>query len=459
MSIVLLCLFLAFHISVYDNLEFDRDLRLIIAFEAFIVFFFYMYDLYDDTARLEGTTTSVTISVFGTMICTFLINVVFKWYYASNRMWFSVFILLLVLLRIWRFLYMILFTRFKDKEKILIIETVNQTGELAKKITSSQENSDFARHYTVDDSSYDDVTELIENVIPKYDTVFLSPELEPVAADRIYVQALMLGKNLSVLATANNVSVMNSSIRLYRDTPVLQRNGIMVSKLELFIKRAFDIVFALFGLIIFSPLFLISAVMIKLDTPGPVIYKQERYTIGKKRFNILKFRTMVADAEKEGAVFSVKNDPRITRSGHILRACRLDELPQLINILRGDMSVVGPRPERPVFADKFEKTIKDYQLRHLIKAGLTGYAQAYGRYNTAIEDKTLMDLIYLSNRSLLFDLKIIILTVKTMFMKSATEGVDGTEFDPVTAYGENSAAESDAKSDEYKSVGNHSDIQ
>lgn len=133
MSIVLLCLFLAFHISVYDNLEFDRDLRLIIAFEAFIVFFFYMYDLYDDTARLEGTTTSVTISVFGTMICTFLINVVFKWYYASNRMWFSVLILLLVLLRIWRFLYMILFTRFKDKEKILIIETVNQTGELAKK--------------------------------------------------------------------------------------------------------------------------------------------------------------------------------------------------------------------------------------------------------------------------------------------------------------------------------------
>lgn len=459
MSIVFFCLFLAFHVSVYENLDIVKDFGLIIAFEAFTVFFFYMYDLYDDTARLEGTTVSVTISVFGTAVSVFLINVIFKWYYASNRMWFALVISMLVLLRAWRFLYTVIFIRFKDKEKMLIIETVNSTSRFAKKIKNSQEAPDSVCYKIIDDGSEDEVTELIENILPQYDTVFLSPELEPKAADRIYVQALLLGKNLSVLANVNNVSVMNSAIRLYMDTPVLQRNGLMMSKLELFIKRAFDIVFALGGLLVLSPLFLISAVMVKLDTPGPVIYKQERYTIGKKRFNIYKFRTMINGAEKDGAAFAVKNDPRITKSGNILRALRLDELPQLINILRGDMSIVGPRPERPVFADEFEKTVKDYPLRYLIKAGLTGYAQAYGRYNTAIEDKTLMDLIYLSNRSLLFDLKILILTVKTMFTKSSTEGVEGTVFNSVEASGESGAAESDEKSDERESVGNHSGIQ
>ena len=220
---------------------------------------------------------------------------------------------------------------------------------------------------------------------------------------------------------------MNAAVRQYGDTAVIEKDGILISKLEKFIKRSGDLILSLFMLIMFSPFFLISAIAIKLDTPGPIIYQQERYTIGKKRFNIYKFRTMVADAEKDGAAFAGENDSRITRSGKILRSLRLDELPQLINILCGDMSIVGPRPERPVFADEFCKNIPEYDLRYLVKAGLTGYAQVYGKYNTRVEDKILMDIVYELNYSLLLDLKLIILNLKTMFSSEATEGVKDNE--------------------------------
>lgn len=457
MAAVYIGFIIAFNISIYGKLDIERDLRLMLTLSAFIIFFFYMHDLYNDKAKLEGTSTAVTISVLAASVCTYIINAVFKWYYASNRMWFFLLGLTLVLLILWRFLYTVLFTRFKNKEKTLIVETANSPTRLAEKIKCSNKNANSVWYHIIDDSSEDDTEELINDILPQYNTVFLSPNLNRKTAERIAVQALLLGKNLDILADVNNVTAMNSSIRLYMDTPVIEKNGFAMSKLEMFIKRAFDIIFAFIGLVVLSPLFLISAVMVKLDTPGPVIYKQERYTIGKKRFNIYKFRTMVIDAEKDGAAFAGKNDPRITKSGNILRALRLDELPQIINILNGDMSIVGPRPERPVFADEFEKKVKDYQLRYLVKAGLTGYAQVYGKYNTAVEDKTLLDLIYQANRSLLLDLKIIILTVKTMFTKSKTEGVDSIEYN--TGQNKKEDFESGAMPDERKSVGNYSDIQ
>ena len=457
--VVFLSFFIAFHISVYGKLNFERDLKLILTFGAFIIFFFYMYDLYDDKAKLEGTTTAVAISVLAGFVCTYIINVVLKWYYGSNRMWSYLFVFALVLSVAWRFLYSLLSARFKNKEKTLIIEPADAKANLAEKIKYAQNNANYTWYHIVDGCSEDETDTLINRILPQYNIVFLSPDLDPKTADKISVQALLHGKKLNVLADVNSVTGMNSSIRLYTDTPVIEINAITMSKLEMFIKRVFDIILSFFGLLILSPLFLISAVMVKLDTPGPVIYKQERYTKGKKRFNIYKFRTMVNDAEKYGAVFAGKNDPRITKTGNILRMLRLDELPQLINILRGDMSIVGPRPEIPVFADEFEKTVKDYQLRYLVKAGLTGYAQVYGKYNTAVEDKTLMDLIYQTNRSLLLDLKIIILTVKTMFTKSKTEGVDYTENNIGQIQREDSEAESGAKQDGKKSVGNYSDIQ
>ena len=190
------------------------------------------------------------------------------------------------------------------------------------------------------------------------------------------------------------------------------------------IKRTMDIVVSGIATIVLSPLFLITAIAVKSDG-GPAFYKQKRLTKDGKVFEILKFRSMRVDAEKySGAVLSAgENDPRITKVGRIIRACRLDELPQLLNILKGDMSLVGPRPERPELQKEIEKEVPEFGLRLQAKAGLTGYAQVYGKYNTTFYDKLLMDLMYISKSSILEDLTIMLATVKILTSKESTEGV------------------------------------
>ena len=198
-----------------------------------------------------------------------------------------------------------------------------------------------------------------------------------------------------------------------------------MSAIERFLKRAIDIVLSTVGMVIAIIPMAVIAVIIKLTSPGPVFYKQLRLTKDKKEFYIYKFRTMIPDAEKlSGPKFAEKDDPRITPIGKILRACRLDELPQIINILKGDMSVVGPRPERPVFVEQFEKEIENYDYRFEVKAGLTSLSHVYGRYSTYIHDRTYYDLFYITHYSLFLDFKIILLTTKTMLLKSAAEGED-----------------------------------
>ena len=185
-----------------------------------------------------------------------------------------------------------------------------------------------------------------------------------------------------------------------------------------------DIVISGVAFIILSPLFLITAIAVKSDG-GPVFYKQKRLTKDGKVFEIIKFRSMRVDAEKfSGAVLSSgENDPRITKVGRIIRACRLDEIPQLLNIIKGDMSLVGPRPERPELQKKIEEEVPEFGLRLQVKAGLTGYAQVYGKYNTTFYDKLLMDLMYISKTGVLEDLTIILATVKILFSKESTEGI------------------------------------
>lgn len=190
------------------------------------------------------------------------------------------------------------------------------------------------------------------------------------------------------------------------------------------IKRTMDIVVSGIATIVLSPLFLITAIAVKSDG-GPAFYKQKRLTKDGKVFEILKFRSMRVDAEKySGAVLSAgENDSRITKVGRIIRACRLDELPQLLNILKGDMSLVGPRPERPELQKEIEKEVPEFGLRLQAKAGLTGYAQVYGKYNTTFYDKLLMDLMYISKPSILEDFTIMLATVKILTSKESTEGV------------------------------------
>lgn len=197
------------------------------------------------------------------------------------------------------------------------------------------------------------------------------------------------------------------------------------SILYLTVKRFIDIIFSVCCIIITSPIMLITAIAIKAYDKGPVFYKQKRLTKDQKVFKIIKFRSMRVDAEKDGiARLAAENDDRITPVGKIIRKLRIDELPQLFNILSGSMSVVGPRPERPEIFKQYEETMPEFALRLQVKAGLTGYAQVYGKYNTPPYDKVQMDLMYITKQSVFEDIKLMLLTFKILFMPDSTEGVE-----------------------------------
>ena len=208
------------------------------------------------------------------------------------------------------------------------------------------------------------------------------------------------------------------------DTPILlsKNEGLQIDQMA--VKRFIDIVVSLIGIILTSPLFVMFGAAIHLADRGPIFYTQTRLTIDGKLFKIYKFRTMRVDAEKDGvARLAGEVDDRITDVGKILRATRLDELPQLFNIIKGEMSLVGPRPERPEIAAEYMEDLPEFAMRLKMKAGLTGYAQVHGKYNTTPYDKLKLDLHYIRNYSLFMDLILIVLTPKVLFMKESTEGV------------------------------------
>ncbi len=208
-------------------------------------------------------------------------------------------------------------------------------------------------------------------------------------------------------------------IRLF-DTPLLLcRNGGLTFEQRL-VKRAFDLAFSVVFCVLLSPVMLLSALAIKLDDGGPVLFKQKRLTMDGREFHVYKFRSMVVNAEQHGPQLATEDDERITKVGHFLRKCRLDELPQLFNIFKGEMSVVGPRPERPELAQRYEETMPEFEFRLQVKAGLTGYAQVTGLYDTQPYDKLKMDLMYIENYSIFLDLRIILMTLKTALFPSET---------------------------------------
>lgn len=215
----------------------------------------------------------------------------------------------------------------------------------------------------------------------------------------------------------------SDELNLFDSPLLLSRNGGFTIEREL-VKRTLDVVMSLAAAVVTLPFFAAIGLAIKLTDHGPVFYKQTRLTKDGKEFEIYKFRTMVQNAEAlSGARLASERDPRILPVGRFLRATRLDELPQIYNILKGDMSVVGPRPERPELAAEIEKEIPEFSYRLKVKAGLTGYAQVYGKYNTTSYDKLKLDLTYIRNYSIILDFKLILMTPKIMFMKESTEGV------------------------------------
>ena len=209
------------------------------------------------------------------------------------------------------------------------------------------------------------------------------------------------------------------------DSPVMYVGRKRLNPEYALAKRAFDLLASCLGLAVFSPVLLLTGLAIRLYDGGPVIYRQVRLTKDGREFVIMKFRSMRVDAEKNGEarLSSGDSDSRVTPVGRVIRKYRIDELPQLLNILRGDMSFVGPRPERPEIAEQYRRAMPDFDLRLQVKAGLTGYAQVYGKYNTGPYEKLEFDLLYIRTMSLLTDLKLLLITLPVLFRKESTEGV------------------------------------
>ncbi len=258
-----------------------------------------------------------------------------------------------------------------------------------------------------------------------YDGILLMPEVSSVLRQAFVRLCAEEGKILLYMPSPEDVLLAGAGLTQFGDRPVMTVLQTLPRQEMQVLKRLLDFVFALFAAVLASPLILAVVLLIKLADKGPLFFTQERVTQGGRIFKLVKFRTMVHGAEeKTGPVLSKKNDPRITKFGRFLRKYRLDELPQLFNILCGHMSLVGPRPERPVFVAQFQKEMPGYALRHRVRAGLTGMAQVYGNYATSAADKLVFDLTYIRDWSLWLDLQIVLRTVTAVFRHEAAEGVD-----------------------------------
>ncbi len=309
--------------------------------------------------------------------------------------------------------------------KLLIIDTDSNNLRRMKRIKYGVLRIYDSWYEDVGKITPEDFREFAADRFPQFDAVCILDGLSDEEYHIAVNTATSLNKELFIVPEMIDVGKTNAKIVCFDDILTLYMPKTEIGTVELFVKRAVDILVSSVGLLLAAVPMAVTAAAVKATSPGPVIYSQVRYTRDKRKFKIYKFRTMVADAEKlRGPKFAEKDDPRITKVGRILRSARIDELPQLVNVLKGDMSIVGPRPERPVFADVFEKEIERYGDRFKVKAGLTSLSHVYGRYSTYIHDRTYYDLFYISHYSLPLDFKILLLTTKTVFLKSAAEGED-----------------------------------
>ncbi len=319
---------------------------------------------------------------------------------------------------LWTMLFLIVYRAMFPPRRLLFIEGDRRDYHLRDKINSREDK------YEIQESiSYRRGMEVIADKIRKYDAVIIG-DMPSHERNLILKFCYQKGIRTYTVPKISDILLRTSDEMNLFDTPLFLSRNLGLTIEQQWMKRLEDILLSILMLVVFSPVFLIAAIAIKGTDGGPVFYKQDRLTLNGKVFKIYKFRTMVVDAEnRSGPVLASEKDPRILPIGRILRSTRMDELPQLINVLKGEMALVGPRPERPELAAEIEKKIPEFSYRLGVKAGLTGMAQVYGKYNTTAYDKLKLDLMYIRKYSLLLDLKIIIMTPKILFLKESTEGV------------------------------------
>lgn len=267
-------------------------------------------------------------------------------------------------------------------------------------------------------SEPDEVTSELLSATGPVDLLVLGPTVVGIQRESLLRLALQIGATVYVVPVMKDILMTGFRGNQIDDLPVFEVRPMALTTTQRLMKRTFDLILTFPLLALSAPIMATVWCAIKVFTPGPALFKQTRVGLEGREFTVLKFRTMVVNAEeKTGPVFATAKDPRVTRLGDFLRATRLDELPQLWNVLRGEMSLVGPRPERPYFVAQFDQELPDYELRHAVPPGVTGLAQVLGQYGTTPEDKLRFDLFYIRQYSLWLDLRILLLTVQTVINK------------------------------------------
>ena len=303
-------------------------------------------------------------------------------------------------------------------QQMLLIYGNSSVSEISDKITARKEKYNITHqvHYSIGE-------EQLKEMITAYDSVILH-DLSASLRNHLIKYCYETSTPVYITPKLYDILIRGATVMDLFDTPLLLMKNEGISPLQACIKRSMDIFVSLLGLIVLSPIMLIIVLLMKCFDPGPVLYRQTRLTLHGKPFRILKFRSMCVDAEKDSIQLMSKSDDRITPLGKLLRRTHLDELPQLINILKGEMSLVGPRPERPEIAAVYEETIPEFSYRLHVKAGLTGYAQVYGKYNSTPYDKLKLDLTYIQNYSVFLDIKLLFMTGRTLFLPDHAEGIN-----------------------------------
>lgn len=317
--------------------------------------------------------------------------------------------------------HLIIFKIYESKvnrKRLLIVGKEADVLAAWKNFQASSEPLHKVTHLVVNN-----YLESIRKVVDEIDAVYIAGDIESKTRLAIYDYLISQDKILFLTTNVENSIAINAQLFNVSDESMIQLSPYCLSVGQGFVKRTLDFLMAGLLLLLSSPIFILTAILIKLESPGPIFYRQDRVTKGNRVFSILKFRSMREDAEQtSGPVLARANDNRVTRIGKFIRRTRIDELPQLINVLKGDMSMVGPRPERPFFVEQFIQENNYYSLRHNVPAGITGYAQVYGKYTSDFQSKLKFDLLYIKQYSILLDVKLLLKTFVILLDKTSSRG-------------------------------------
>ena len=370
------------------------------------------------STRVDMVFSNVFTTLITNVITYFVLVAVMRTHYPDPTPLILLFLLECAIAIIWVICVKALNNIIFPPHQLLLIH-----GDYSLKDLVLHVNERSERYVISEEINVNEGMEQMKERITAHDAVLIS-DLPAECRNDILKYCYDIDKRIYMLPKITDIIISSSEqIHLFDNVAYISKNYGLSQDQRIF-KRLLDIVVSTFMIVLTSWLMGLIALAIKIDDKGPVFYRQERLTIDGKVFRILKFRSMYVDAERFGPQLSTKKDPRITRVGKWIRASHLDELPQLFNVIRGEMSMVGPRPERPEIAQEYTRNVPEFNYRLKVKAGLTGYAQVYGRYNSTPYNKLRLDLTYIQNYSFWLDIKCIFMTAKILFQKENREGIE-----------------------------------